>query len=124
MAIIETKTDSPISTSELLTETFPYNIYREDRNLNGGGVRLLIHKDISHMPIKELENISESVWVKVFANTTFQFVASWYRPPDDTLEKLENFDLLFKEQLDIIRNKHKGNNPPSVHVLGDFNFRD
>ena len=29
---------------------------------------LLIHKDISHMPITELENDSESVWVKVFTN--------------------------------------------------------
>ena len=40
------------------------------------------------------------------------------------IEKLENFDLLFREQLDKIRNKHNGNKPPSVHVLGDFNFRD
>ena len=29
---------------------------------------LLVHKDISHMPITELENDSESIWVKVFAN--------------------------------------------------------
>ena len=29
---------------------------------------LLIHKDISKMPITELENDSESVWVKVFTN--------------------------------------------------------
>ena len=72
---------------------------------------LLIFKDISHMPIAELENNSESVWVKVFANKTSHFVASWYRPPDDTLEKLENFDLLFREQLDKIKNKHKGNTP-------------
>ena len=30
----------------------------------------LIHKDIPHMPLSELENNSESVWVKVFANKT------------------------------------------------------
>ena len=41
---------------------------------------LLVHKDISHMPITELENDSESIWVKVFANKTSHFVASWYRP--------------------------------------------
>ena len=64
------------------------------------------------MPITELENNSGSVLVKVFANKTSHFVASWYRPPDDTLEKLENFDLLFREQLDKIRNKNKGNKPP------------
>ena len=32
---------------------------------------------ISHMPIKELENDSESIWEKVFANETSHFVASW-----------------------------------------------
>ena len=51
---------------------------------------LLIHKDISHMPITELENDSESVWVKVFANKTSHFVASWYRPPGGDLEKLDS----------------------------------
>ena len=56
-------------------------MYRKDRTLDGGGVMLLIHKDIPHMPITELENKSESVWVKVFANKTAHFVASWYRPP-------------------------------------------
>ena len=65
VAIQETKIDSSISTSELFPETCPYNVYRKDRNSKGGGVMLLIHKDISHMPITELENDSESVWVKV-----------------------------------------------------------
>ena len=62
---------------------------------------LLIHKDISHRLITKLENNSESVCVKVFANKTSHSVASWYRPPDDTLEKMENFDLLFREKLDL-----------------------
>ena len=81
VAIQETKIDSSISTSELFPESCPYNVYRRDRTLVGGGVMLLIHKDISYMPITELENDSESVWVKVFANKTSHFVASWYRPP-------------------------------------------
>ena len=59
----------------LFPESSPYNVYRKDRTLDGGGVMLLIHKDISHMPITELENDSESVWVKVFANKTSHFVA-------------------------------------------------
>ena len=59
LAIQETKIDSSISTSELFPESCPYNVYRKDRTLDGSGVMLLIHKDISHMPIKELENDSE-----------------------------------------------------------------
>ena len=78
VAIQETKIDSSIATSELFPETCPYSVYRKDRNIHGGGVMLLVHKDISHMPITELENDSESIWVKVFANKTSHFVASWY----------------------------------------------
>ena len=47
---------------------------------------LLVHKDISRMPIMELENNSESVWVKVFANQISHYVASWYRQPGGTSE--------------------------------------
>ena len=83
---------------------------------------LLVHKDISHMPITELENDSESNWVKGFANKTSpsHFVASWYRPPGSTIEEFH----LFREQLDCIRTHHKGKKLPSVHVLGDFSFKD
>ena len=72
------------------------------------------------MPITELENDLESIWVKVFANKTSHFVASWYRPPGSTSEEFQ----LFREQLDYIRTHHKGKKLPSVHVLRDFNFKD
>ena len=38
---------------------------------------------IPHMPLTELDNDSESVWVKLFVNKKTHFVASWYRPPVD-----------------------------------------
>ena len=59
VTIQKTKIDSSIAISELFPESCPYNIYRNDRNLHGDGVMLLVHKDISHMPITELENNSE-----------------------------------------------------------------
>ena len=40
------------------------------------------------------------------------------------MNSLEKFDNLFREQLDKIKNINKGNKPPLIHVLGDFNFRD
>ena len=80
---------------------------------------LLVHNDISHMPITELENDSESVWVEVFSNKTSHFVASWYRPSGSTSEEFQ----LFREQLDYIRLHHKGKKKSSVHVLGYFNFK-
>ena len=82
VAIQETNIESSIATSE----SCPYNIFRKDRHLHGGGLMLLIHKDIPHMPLSELENNLESVWVKVFANKTSHYVASWYRPPGGSNE--------------------------------------
>ena len=120
VAIHETKIDSSIATSELFPETCPYSVYRKGRNIHGDGVMLLVHKDISHMPITELENDSESIWVEMFANKISCFVASWYRPPVSNSEEFH----LFREQLDYIRTHHKGKQLPSVHVLGDFNFKD
>ena len=46
------------------------------------------------MPITELENDSESIWVKVFANKTSHFVASWYRPPGSTSEEFKENSLI------------------------------
>ena len=65
---------------------------------------LLVHKDITHMPITALENDSESIWMKVFTNKTFHFVTSWYRPPASTSKEFQ----LFREQLDYIRTHHNG----------------
>ena len=81
---------------------------------------LLAHKDISYMPIRELENDSVSIWVKVFANKTSRFVASLYRPPGSTSEEFHPF----REQPDYIRTHHKSKKLPSVHVVENFNFKD
>ena len=61
VAIQETKIDSSKPTSELFPESCIYSVYRKDRTLSGGGGILHIHKDISLMPITELENISVSL---------------------------------------------------------------
>ena len=122
VAIQETKIDSSISTSELFPESCPYNVYRKDRTLDGGGVMLLIHKDISHMPITELENDSESIWVKVFANKTSHFVASWYRPPGGDLEKLDSQLKSLKNRLKRLRIYIKAINPPQSIFWGTSTF--
>ena len=55
---------------------------------------------------------------------TLDFVASWYRPPGGDLEKLDSQLKSLRSQLEKIKDIHKGNKPPSVHILGDFNFCD
>ena len=83
---------------------------------------LLIHKDISNMPITELENDSESVWVKVFANKTSHFVASWYRPPGGDSEKIDSQLKSLESQLEKIKGIHKGNKPPQSIFFGTSTF--
>ena len=57
---------------------------------------LLIHEDVSHMPLSELENDSESVWANIFANKTSHYVASWYRQSGGSGEEFQ----FFRDQLD------------------------
>ena len=99
MAFQETKINSSIATSELFPESCPYiTMYnRKDRNLHGS-----------------MENNSDSVLVKVFANKTSHCVASWYRQPGGTSEDFQ----LFRDQLDNIRNQHKGKNTLWFMFLG------
>ena len=107
VAIQGTKIDNSILTSELFPESFPYSVYRKDRTLDSGCVMLLVHQAIPHMPHTELDNDSESVWVKLIVHKKTHFVASWYRPPvdghlpvsdngNDLLNSLEKFDNLFR----------------------------
>ena len=115
VAIQETKIDETISSLELFPDSCPYN-----RNLHGGGVMLLINKELPHMPLKELENDSESVWVKNIANGTSHYIVSWYREPSGSCEDFQ----FFRNQLEYIKSQPMGSKLPSVHVLGDFNFRE
>ena len=70
VAIQETKLTAPYQRLNYFR-----NLFHTARTLNGGGVMLLVHKDIPHMPLAELDNDIESVWSKHFANKTTHFVA-------------------------------------------------
>ena len=50
------------------------------------------------MPLSELENYSESILGKIFANKTSHYVASWYRQPGGSREEFQ----LYRDQLEII----------------------
>ena len=52
-------------------------------------VTLFIHKDIPHMPLSELEIVSESVWAEIFRNKTSDHVASSYRQPGGSSKEFQ-----------------------------------
>jgi exonuclease III len=76
IAIQETKIDRNILTSELFLDSFNYDVYRNDRTLNGGGVILLVNKTYNSMPLYNLENGSESVWAKIMFDGSPLFLAA------------------------------------------------
>ena len=58
------------------------------------------------MPI--MENHSESIWLKVFANKISYYVASRDRHPGSSSEQFQ----LLRDQLDYARNRCKGKSLP------------
>ena len=116
VAIQETKIDGSISTSELFSDSCSYNAYRKDRNLHRGGMMLLIHEEIPHMPLTELENDLESVLAKIIANKTSHYIASWYR---ELVARAKTFSS-FEFSLSTLSQLQK---LLLVHILCDFNFR-
>ena len=98
VALQVTKIDNSIPTSEFFPENSNYSVFRNDRTLHGGGVVLLVNKDLNHMPMAELEDGSESVWAKVTINGTPHYVSSWYRQPSSPPEEIN----MLKDQ--IIKN--------------------
>ena len=81
---------------------------------------LLVHKDISHMPITELENDSESIWWKCLQT---KLLILWQVGIDRLVALVKNSNYL-ENSLITLRLHHKGKKLPSAHVLGDFNFKD
>ena len=106
VAVQETKVDSSIATSELFPEPCPYNVYRKDRNLQGGGVMSLAHL----CPSQNWKTTRS-----LFGLMCLQTRASWYRQPDGTREDFQ----LFRDQLDHIRKQHK----KDLKTLLDSYFR-
>src|ERR1700755_3212489 len=66
-----------------------FNIYRKDRNNNGGGVLLGIRKDISYREIKLVTEL-EMVAVQVLLHQVDFIICSIYLPPNisNAIEKL------------------------------------
>ena len=118
VAIQETKIDSSIATSELFPETCPYNVYR---NLHGDSVILFVHKTISHMPITELESNSVSLGLKCLQT---KLLIMWQVGIGNLVVPVKTFNCSEISLSIIISNQHKGKKLLSVHVLGDFNFKD
>ena len=103
VAIQETKIDKGIMSNEMIPDFLEYEIFRTDRNGNGGGTMLLVKKWLKPEPINSLNNGAESTWCYVTIHGTKHFFSSWYRPPSANTAYIN----LLKNQIDIIKMKEK-----------------
>ncbi len=94
----ETRLDETVRDSDVNING--YNIYRNDRNANGGGVAMYVKDNISDPIIKIKSDKLELLALEFTANHAKPFlVMCWYRPPtpgvDDT--SFENLRNVLKE---------------------------
>ena len=118
VAIQETKIDKNIMSNEMIPDYLEYDVFRTDRNCNGGGTMLLVKKWLKPEPINYLNNGAESTWCYVIIHGTKHFFSSWYRPPSANTAYIK----LLKDQIDIIKFKDKKHKQPAIHIYGDFNY--
>ena len=111
----ESKLSSDIATYECFPKE--YEVYRKDRNSNGGGVFIAIDKKLTSKHETSLNRDCETVWASIqLANTQKLFVASHYRPPNSKVKDLEELESAIMEIHQTSRGKH-----PNCIIGGDFN---
>ena len=108
--------ESWLDNSIINSEVFPegYNAYRKDRNINGGGVFILIkdHYNSKLMSLPEFE--CELLWITVKVKNSVIRIGSFYRPPNTSSDVINELDA----SICMI----KDDNPIHIIIGGDFNL--
>ena len=114
----ETHLDKLIANSEILPTEFCENVYRKDRNIQGGGVLNAIRQNILASEELSLNANCEIIWVKIQnENNAPLFISSYYRPPNSDL----NAACEFQNSVQKLTCKSC---LPSILLTGDFNLPD
>lgn len=120
VALQETKIDESVLDTEMFPPELGYAVFRKDRVIGGGSVILAIKSYLDPLQCNSINTeSSESVWAKIRLNGQPHYFCSYYRPPDQHYSELS----ALREQLTDVCKLHPTDNPPAIHVMGDFNFR-
>ena len=101
-AMNETKIDNSVSDHEIAIEN--YVTIRKDRNRQGGGVALYVHKSLKveilhHDSLNDLEIVAVVVHSKICKPL---LVTTWYRPPSSTIDVLKAYEI-FLQYIDSLK---------------------
>ena len=105
IGLSETRLDKTISDSEVSISG--YNIFRNDRNLNGGGVAIYVKASLPEPTVRIKSENLELISLEIAPKHAKPFlVVCWYRPPtadeaafDNLREVLKNLDQDGKETI-------------------------
>ena len=121
ICLVETKLNDQIGDQEIF-DTHRYNVYRKDRenqNAPGGGVAILIKKELISFDtnVRFLNDhlFNESVWCEISFRDKCMLIGCIYRAPSSSRE---NNDLL----CDLIRLSDNYNQQSQMLICGDFNY--
>ena len=112
-ALNETRLDKDIDDSEINVPD--YSVIREDRNRNGGGVAIYIHKDINYKVLEDnslLNLVAILISIELNKSQPILFL-NWYRPPSSNRGILTAYKnlLMFMSNFNF-----------SAIIMGDTNF--
>ena len=100
--------------SEIFPDGYQSNVYRKDRNKNGGGVFIAVHDNLTTSEVEGSQSQCEAVWTELHTNEKSVLIGSYYRPPNSTVDSIEELSASIHQ---ITRNKDK-----HVILAGDFNL--
>ncbi len=118
VCLSETWLDNRIPDSDIEIEE--YVLYRRDRNRHGGGVAIYASQSLVTKRRSDLElRDTESLWIECTLRDKRCLVASYYRPPGQSTNEIDNFLTNLQTTFDLINLE----NVDFVVILGDFNDR-
>ena len=86
IGLSETRLDSKITDNEVKIDG--YNLFRKDRNRNGGGVAIYVKESLPPPVVKLKSDTLELVSLEIKQNHAKPFlVVSWYQPPTDGVDE-------------------------------------
>jgi len=112
-------TESWLQPAILSSEVFPddYVAYRRDRGSLGGGVFILVHKNLVSTAQPELDANTEMIWAKIHMQESKDLFLGCFYMPHRSPADLTELD----KTLQKITGKHSGK---QILLAGDFNCPD
>ncbi|KAJ8313130.1 hypothetical protein KUTeg_009317, partial [Tegillarca granosa] len=101
--------------AEIFPEGYHKNVYRKDRNKNGGGVFVAFHDRFETLEVENSDSKCEVVWAEMQTKSKNAIIGCYHSPPSADITSLEELD----KSINNIRTKSK----EKILILsGDFNL--